>query len=1462
MNHIVLCRDDREIFRALLEPGEYVIGRDPDVQIFVDIPDLSRRHARLVLLEDDLKIEDLDSSNGTFVDDEPVSGLVSIAGKKSVRLGDVSLEIQGTQSAGGSSSAASTGSRFLQEELANPNRYEVGGMVAHGGMGNIMDALQKGMRREVAMKVMRRRDDANGLLRFVNEARITGELEHPNIVPVHELGVDENGQVFYTMKFVRGITLAEVISSLEASPASASAKYPLSALLTIFQKVCDAIAFAHSKGIIHRDLKPENIMLGDFGEVLVMDWGLAKRLGTAIPGEGERPQDEASEPTENTIEGAILGTPRYMAPEQARGEIDSLDFRTDIYALGTILHEMLYLRPVVSADSQFSVIEKVAHGERDRVPLNWKSPHLPGGRIPVSLRAVRRKALAFVAAERYQHVADLQADLAAYQAGFATGAEGAGLGTQLALLLKRHRGVSRSIALGIAALAAVSAFYTFRVVGERNRAETALEQKMAALRRVEETLALVEAANLTANTEKEKAQAALTEAQKERLRADGERDKALTALAETQQMRNRATSALAELKEAGPMFIKIAENYVKAGKMREAVESLDYAVNIAPQNPTFQKYRADILQSSKRLPEAIAGYQRAIALQPDEQAKRNLALAQNLLAQNGGQAELKPDLVNQLVDALEAQGRAVEAALLAGKIPVESPLPEMVPLPEAPASPAGPPARYSAAELLIYHKLKDYTSQAGWNENRIATLPIGGLRIVLAGLKIGDLSELRGDTVAELDVSSSNFDDLESIAALPLRALSINSSRVKDLGPLRATPLTYLNASNLAITDISALERMPLAELHLSGTAIPNLKPLRNMPLRRLRLAGANLSDLNILKGLKVDDLDLSGNPFDSLAPLRGMPLRILRLAGCDKIKDFPTLAGFENLQIVSLPAQVSKFGFLSNLKFLQAVSHPRISPGGGEMAAADFIQLCNQTEAGWLMMEKKLKMTDARDLRAERVTALGQALFAVDLRGTGITNLQPLAGLPISRLAIDTKSARLDLTPLSDLPLADLDLSGSNVTSIEPLLSIKKLDSLAAPFSARDIQLLMNHPTLRYIGYEINPGLGRPATGLSEFFAPRGDDPAWPEQPPAGQLAANRFDDPVGGGMDWQVANETVKRADLEKKAEQGAPPRERGKANLAAVFGWRADPPASKGRGGGCVSVLAEENQDDNTIFFKAPKTLLGDWSANYLGCIEFELRQTHAFGFFDAPDVELRSGPLRLVHAFRGPPTSKWQTFSIPLQEGAWRIGSLEGKVPSAKDFQNALAAIDDLLIRAEYCDQPKFQCDLDDFRIWNPESATARLDLAKASWQNPEPWVNSATFVTAETGGAVTEDLFFTYLGKDVWIGSMDGHQGMVLLHPTAVEQPAAVTWQISTPVTKDSRMTIVARGSEIEPGVEIRVIHRKKTLATEIIDRNWKDIQVALPEMNGKNEAIIIEIQALQWDREYCYIDDIRIEPGG
>ncbi|MDF1754480.1 MAG: protein kinase [Verrucomicrobiales bacterium] len=280
-------------------------------------------------------------------------------------------------------------------------------------------------------------------------------------------------------------------------------EYSLDRLLLIFRKVCDAIAFAHSREIIHRDLKPENIMVGEFGEVLVMDWGLAKKLEE----NPNREIDEAILPgRENqaeTLQGDVMGTPQYMSPEQAAGDISALDERSDIFSLGGILYAILTLRPPVDGTTLHEVLEKVKTAEieapshttavHDRNAASGQFsggvlearqikplPHIPTGRVPPALSSVVMKALQREKSDRYPNVQEFGTDVEAFQGGFATSAENINFLGQLALLIRRHKGISIATAVGLFLIVVLSAGFMFKVNAEKQAAlgaEALAEQK-------------------------------------------------------------------------------------------------------------------------------------------------------------------------------------------------------------------------------------------------------------------------------------------------------------------------------------------------------------------------------------------------------------------------------------------------------------------------------------------------------------------------------------------------------------------------------------------------------------------------------------------------------------------------------------------------------------------------------------------------------------------------------------------------------------------------------------------------------------------------------------------------------------------------------------------------------------------------------------------------------------------------
>ena len=224
------------------------------------------------------------------------------------------------------------------------------------------------LHRHLAMKIIdqsiMKQDSA--VDRFIQEAQTLSQLQHPNIVPVHELGQLEDGRFYFTMKEVHGQPLSEVIQAVHAASSehrweSSEEGWSLRRLMNIFTRICAAVAFAHSRGVIHRDLKPENVLIGEFDQVLVVDWGIAKIMGRA-DSDGVEAVQITGQSTHQTQMGAIAGTPAYMAPEQARGQIDQIDQRTDIYALGAILYEMLSGRCPYGGESHQQILSRVLGG--------------------------------------------------------------------------------------------------------------------------------------------------------------------------------------------------------------------------------------------------------------------------------------------------------------------------------------------------------------------------------------------------------------------------------------------------------------------------------------------------------------------------------------------------------------------------------------------------------------------------------------------------------------------------------------------------------------------------------------------------------------------------------------------------------------------------------------------------------------------------------------------------------------------------------------------------------------------------------------------------------------------------------------------------------------------------------------------------------------------------------------------
>ncbi len=426
LTEITATLEGREVFKQLLPPGDYVIGREAACDIQLDSAKVSRRHGQLSLNYFDWSIEDFGSSNGTWVAGGRIEEPTMIFPGQDLRAGNVHLHLRRLPIDHSDVRLAPQTAavvRFLPAELRSDRKYKVNELIAIGGMGAVLAAEDLATRRPVAMKVLLNVQTPEDIARFVEEAQITAQLEHPNIVPIYELNVNEQDKPFYTMKLVRGESLGDVLFALNAGRGEAAKRWPLGELLEVLLRVCDAIAYAHSKGVVHRDLKPENIMLGDYGDVLVMDWGLAKALGrdanTATERDNARTMvrsvrhdDEGGEFL--TMAGRAIGTPQFMSPEQASGRSHQVDAKADVYALGAMLYHILTLVPPVSGADAGEIFDQVIAGSFPS-PMELLGtrplPHLPDGKLPESLSAVAMKALSLNPADRHRTVRELAVDV-------------------------------------------------------------------------------------------------------------------------------------------------------------------------------------------------------------------------------------------------------------------------------------------------------------------------------------------------------------------------------------------------------------------------------------------------------------------------------------------------------------------------------------------------------------------------------------------------------------------------------------------------------------------------------------------------------------------------------------------------------------------------------------------------------------------------------------------------------------------------------------------------------------------------------------------------------------------------------------------------------------------------------------------------------------------------------------------
>ena len=932
------------------------------------------------------------------------------------------------------------------------NKYKLIEEIGEGGMGNVYMALQtEPVKRTVAVKVIKAGMDSKAVM-----ARFEAERQALALMDHPNIARVLDAGATETG---RPFFVMELVKGIPITQYCDERKLKPRERLELFVPVCNAIQHAHQKGIIHRDIKPSNVLVAMYDDrpvPKVIDFGVAKATGQAL-----------TDRTLMTGFGAVVGTPEYMSPEQANMNNMDIDTRSDVYSLGVLLYELLTGTTPVDRKS----LGKAALLEILRIVREVEAPRpsaklstidtLPSvaancGTDPGKLSKLMKGELDWVLLKALAKDRTRRYETAN---GFASD-------------IKRYLANEPVVARP------PSTAYRVQKTWQRNKVAFVTVSAISASLVVGIAVSVWQA--ILVNREAK-----------------------------------RAVAALDELRETAPAFLEQARGLAAKEQFAEAIEKLDYATKLRPDEPEYHALTGDLLQCQFRFAEAAKAYRAALKLSPgNTHYETSAALCEELLiAPASADGKLTRESLSKLSLAMQQQQRPAAELMRVARL-------------------LGEEKKHVVAYWIERLKVLPITADMPL-EKRLTVRDDGLLALDLHGTKTTDLLPLAGAPLAVLNLSGA--DSLVDISILrgmklielratrtkitdlsPLRdmstleTLTLGSTPVLDLSSLRGLRLRKLDLSGCPVNDISPLHGAPLEQLFLGGTRVTDLSPLAGMPLKSIDLTRTPVLDFTPLVGLPLESVVLQYSRLSDLAVLRGMPLRELTLWGCTDARNYAVLADIKTLELLLLPIEYRNLP-TNDIAAIGALrSHPKLRQIGSDVMNQMNIAATGSKEVFWKDWDReqtfvpalrksgfKFSLSKLPDgtywlsLEFQPVSDLsilkGAPISELWLSGCKVTDLDPIRGLPLKVLGLFGNPVE-DLKPLSKMPLEELyldktpvsDLSAlkslrlrklylhdcDKLTDISVLVEIPTLVSLTVPVYSRDVENLHKLPNLKLLAF------------------------------------------------------------------------------------------------------------------------------------------------------------------------------------------------------------------------------------------------------------------------------------------------------------------------------------------------------------------------------------------------------------